>query len=565
MVTDTDSYAFFITDLTPTRGRPRLNHIMNRLMMYGVSAVALICMLMTSACSDDSIGTIDYSKVTTGRMDLSNSIAIGLKSTDDGDKNLKPGLYKIDDNGNITTAELLVTVNDDDKNHQEPLRVVPHAISTASDSYLVAAHCQYFDKNDKIANVPYTGLLVRKSDGKIWGINDNTEWMFDWGQTGGSIDNSFKLKGETLFFCSGDYYNNIRGDVYKVNLTDNIISVQQITENRNTFPYTYHIDDDGVMFSYGNVVYDDSHFSRLNLYWPHAGEKEMMNGFYQKNDESGIENINLPLDVIIDLIPENIMEEYQFTGFKITPYGDLEFSAMNNHPVAFLKFTGGMVSGVYAESEIDLWCFDFMKDNYEAIYDRINSYVLSHGLIPTGYFDIDYETPLYAKFGNFHEIHAGDMDGLPGTCIAFEGDSYSIVVYDGHYVSKIDHNRGTSEFLKKTETEFRHAERKDNEYSPYYNPCFLYSDKLWTYHNRDKFVRWFDLNSLEEGRVDFNKNVPEYMQKETWIFENGNLIFGGFNPVNNNPENFYVNILTGNTRKQETVSGINFKTLINLK
>lgn len=565
MVTDTDSYAFFITDLTPTRGRPRLNHIMNRLMRYGVSAVALICMLLTSACSDDSIGTIDYSKVTTGRMDLSNSVAIGLKLTDDEDKNLKPGLYKIDDNGNITTAELLVTVDGDDNNRQEPLRVAPRAIFTASDSYFIATYCQYFDKNDEIAEVPYKTLLVRKSDGKIWGIDDlylpNPDGVF-------ISSGKFMSENGTLYLCCSNEHNNYtrEGNLIKFVLDSDIPSLEPIANE--ILVDSFHIDKDGVVFSYNN----DSWYSGLQVNWPNGEKKGLYTGFWVFNDDyfdernnNNVGIVDIPDDILVDLIPENNMSYFQYTDFKLHLAAYISISSINNRPVGFTRCSSEYAN-IYATATngyidpVKVYLDETDFSDYQEALSRVFSYALSQKQIPVGYFDITYKkTPERLRFGKFHDMQIDNITFFSNKCVVLEGNNYSVVVDEGHYVSKIDHISGTSQFLKRTETEFGYSKRSEDKD---YNPCFLYSDKLWTYHDHDKFVTWFDLNSLEEGRIDFNVDIPAYMQEEAWEFENGNLIFYGHNTESRQYEQLYINILTGNDRIQEIAPGMNFKSMI---
>lgn len=564
---------------------------------YMFGTIAFIGLLLMQACSDDSMGRIDYSKVTTGRMDLKGAVAVGLKTDNSGtratDGVYKSGLYKIDDDGNITVVGLFVSVNDDESEyeHQEPLRVVPTQIFTASNRYFIASECEYLDKDDDSVYVPYKYLLVRKSDGKIWGIDDIYEYLFD----SDGIDGRFKIEKGTLYFCDNGY--NGLGTVYRFNLDTDIPSFEQVTKDKDTFADTFHIADDGMVFSYNNFHSDSFSTSGLSLSWPNAGW-QLMKPYYENSHTPDhyhfLENKNIlgidweiviPTSLIIDLIPDELRKEYEFIEFRLFIGScTMEFSAINNRPIALPSYNvtddhGECLYSKYHE-------FDDDYDHYEYLYRLIKdptkqeearkralSYALTNGFMPAGYWEITYNaTPLSAEFGNFHEIQSGITEEdvcnkVPGKCNAYEDKDYTLVVYNGHEVSRIDHNSGESKFLKKTENRFGYDRHDDILLSA--DIFFTYSGRLWNYSPSSTFyddynIAWFDPETLEEGRVKFSIDVPEYMNPFLSKFENGNLVFEGKNPKTGNMEYLYMDIFTGNARLQEIAPDMVFKTLIEL-
>lgn len=559
------------------------------LQKYGLYTVAVIGMLVMSACSKDSMTHINYNNVTTGRMDLAGAVSIGLKA-DDGDTRaidgyFKSGLYKIDADGNITMVGLFVSVfvtedEEDDviSEHQEPLRVVPKQVFPASEGFFIASECEYYDKDDDKVNVPYENLLVRKSDGKIWGIDDIISYFIS---SDGlrTQEGRFKYENGTLYFCSSKYADS-QGHVYRFNLDTNIPSFEQITKDRETFADTFHIADDGVVFSWLNTSGQST--SGLNLSWPYAGwqnieyvqENKRTPEYYHflnnENEISGIDwEIVIPADLIMNFISDEYKEQYEFLEFRLY-IGKciMEFAAINNRPVAFpiygddtyghCMYVKYHKNGDNTDRYEDLEHF-IGKEQYREVEQAAKSYALANGFMPFGYLDINYnETPLSATFGDFHKVQTSfnlnEHDITPESCDVYEGNRYSVVFYNNHYVYRIDHTTGESKFLKTTDTPFG-----DDS-----GLTFFYSDKLWNYGRAEgNHISWFDLKSLQEGRIDFTVNVPDY-QRYNYKFEDGNLIFEGKNPVTGNTEYLYIDILTGNARTQEVAPGMTFQTLISL-
>lgn len=561
---------------------------------YMFGTIAFIGLLWMQACSDSSMGRIDYSKVTTGRMDLKGAVAVGLKTDNSGtratDGVYKSGLYKIDDDGNITVVGLFVSINEDDSEyeHQEPLRVVPKNTYAASNSYFIASECEYFDKDDDAVYVPYKYLLVRKSDGKIWGIDDIYEYLFD----SDGIDGRFKIEKGTLYFCDNGFKG--LGTVYRFNLDTDIPSFEQVTKDKDTFADTFHIADDGVVFSYNNTHSDSFSTSGLSLSWPNAGW-QLMKPYYKNTHTPEyirfLENTNIssidweiviPSSLIIDLISDELRKKYEFIEFRLFINScDMEFSTINNRPIAFPSYdlAEDCLYVKYRKSDTDRDLYEFL---YRFIKDastrdeakkRAVSYGLANGLMRRGYCEITYNaTPLSAEFGNFHEIQSelteeDVCNKFSGKCNTYEGKDYTLVVYNGHEVSRIDHNSGESKFLKKTENRFGYDRHDDTLLSS--DIFFTYSGKLWNYAPRftysdDYNIAWFDPETLEEGRVKFSIDVPEYMNPFLSKFENGNLVFEGKNPKTGNMEYLYMDIFTGNARLQEIAPDMVFKTLIEL-
>lgn len=545
---------------------------------YLLSAIAITFTLLIFACSKDSVGShINYNKVTTGRMDLSGAVAVGLM-TESGktraiDGNLESaGLYKIDANGNITAVGLFLSEDEDGNiyEHQEPLRVVPQYIHDATDNYFIAGDCEYFDKDDYKVDVSYEYLLVRKSDGKIWGIDHVVHIGIN------LTLGRYLQKYGNLYYCDGFYcegYREEKGKVYRFNLNTDIPTFEQITKDNETFVNTYHIADNDVIFS--NHI-DSSHNSELHLSWPNAGWQRMSGLDSETSSVLSKYNsweIKVPTELLIDLFNEPTQSEV--AEFKLTrkhALGQGRFLTVNNHPVYFPSFGAGWLDLYYkVEGEEKFrWVGEYQDKNAE-MYLRAESYAESYikEHSPAIYVDILFdETPLSASFGNIHEL-TDDISMLrgvlPNAMSAFECDGYTLVSfsYNKYYdkdteiyvMTKIDKN-GEWKFLKETKANFADYNVRD----PAYHKCYMDSGKLWRCDKSG--AAWFDIETFDEGYLKFSTDVPE--SAEFNKVKNGKAIFVSKNSFTGNTEHIYVDLKTGNVVTEEISPKMVFETLVNL-
>lgn len=146
---------------------------------------------LTTSCSEESIGRVNYDQTASARMDLTGAVSIGVSQGKsqtraiDGEY-LSAGMYKIDANGDIHAVAVYFS---DKSQHEEIVRVAPHGLESITENYMIAVECDYYDSdNDLIQDlwiddgeddvkiikkdIPYKNLLIRKSDGKIWCIDN---------------------------------------------------------------------------------------------------------------------------------------------------------------------------------------------------------------------------------------------------------------------------------------------------------------------------------------------------------------------------------------------------------
>lgn len=219
--------------------------------------------LITVACT--SIEPFDYSKMSVSRMDLSGAVSLALIKDNSTraieGTYLRSGLYKVDANGNITAVAVFFSVDEDGKNyteHEHSLNVRPRELYDITENFCIASDCHYYDDENDEVYVPYSFLLIRKSDGRIWSIDKQIYYT---NNPNGIID--FPTRLSFTQSKSGKlYYAN--KDVYKFNLDSNTPSIEQITKNGSIFS-DFHITEQEIIWTRN---YDD-----ITIYWPYSGFK----------------------------------------------------------------------------------------------------------------------------------------------------------------------------------------------------------------------------------------------------------------------------------------------------
>ena len=122
-----------------------------------------------SSCKDEP--TLGKDKNLT-RFDLSNGDALTIlgdvsSRATDGDFS-KAGMFKIDNNGNITAVGIFV--NEDGKESLSDLKVNPAIMYNLTENYMYFEGCSYYDADGDPVNATdeYRSLIVRRSDGLIF-------------------------------------------------------------------------------------------------------------------------------------------------------------------------------------------------------------------------------------------------------------------------------------------------------------------------------------------------------------------------------------------------------------
>lgn len=577
---------------------------MKRLLWQLPCVLATLCMLCLCGCSsDDGPGMPkDYSNLRLGRMDLSGAVSLGLKKANassraiDGEY-LSAGLYKIDANGNISAVGVYFTTDAEGNRleHEEYLRIDPYMLFNLTDNYFLVAGCDYYDSDgdvvgdktdyDEVGNsylipqdVPYKHLLVRKSDGKIWCVDNIFEMLID-------TSYSWKLAGSFREDSHGTlYFNDNRNAavVYKFNLNDADASFEQITTGKCPHNSFWRIADNGVVWGTNDAGMNMADFV---FAWPYSGWQEM-------------DSVEIYEDIRDDFVRDIPDFEYEHPYYygkeklknfrailhKVVPY----FAGIgNNKPVVFLNNIVRIQAQREGEDE-----FDFVQssefripdsDDYADAYWQLMDLLDSNMPVALLY-DISIgDTPGTAKLSNspielMPQEKAG-FDWIDWDCYCYDynfgcvqsvyiGDDFILTSdnNDKSWITLVDLKTREWRWLKQLDFKVDFSASLSYEYVHSSSAAFSYEGRIWAVDSSSEHFGawWFDLGSLEDGFVKFNVTLPDFINGYYFESDNGKIIFSGVNPANGNTEKVIVGIMTGEAVTEVTEPELLFETLISL-
>ena len=520
-------------------------------------------------------------------MDLSGAVSVGLKNGDsraiDGEY-LSSGMYKIDADGNITAVAVYFSTDTlgNRLEHEEKLRIVPKNLFNISDNYLMVTYCSYYDSDgDKVSDkweynedtdeskwikqdVPYKHLLVRKSDGKIWCVDNISETI---------LSGSSGLAGKFVESNSGDLYFIAKSSkaAFKFNFTNDSASFEQITTGDGAISYP----DDIIVTDNGIV----GEFSKKDIYfgWPHSGftyfNLELSkDGFF--SEFAGSLNEDFPSS-----IPDGDLGLFQYKLRRdnnnkyywdtIPMYNDLKFERGTPYLSAFTSKNKLyiMIKANYSQeskiSESDLTPGNFHSYNMtrDEVISAINKAAYEKLPLPTIYNIIPGEKPgeitfkKIASLNKWNDFIYTDINihywvtsryGTDISQMIFNDDK--VYVFANGYLTICDLKNNTWEVIKEVESDKYNIE---------------FQGKLW-YYNRDETnleIYWLDLNALQSGTIHCNVILPDYVGSS---YKNGIITYSGVDPATSNTVNIYIDITTGEAVNEVNSPEYFFETIVPL-
>ncbi|MDE6352000.1 MAG: hypothetical protein K2K88_02505, partial [Muribaculaceae bacterium] len=213
----------------------------------------------------------DYEKMRPSMMDIVGAKSVGFieESVASRGEALSSGLYKIDANGNISAVAVYFTEDEygNQTQHKDEVKMIDADIHNAGTDYLYFIYCEFVDKKgERIYGLPYR-ILVRKSDGKMWSL-DNTEVYYR-----GPDDGQFYQADDgTLYY--GDFYGTqtYTKEIYKLNLKTEPATEEQVTANIE-IQAPIAVDSKGVIC--GPVNRLQSYWWRGTFAWQNSGFQEV--------------------------------------------------------------------------------------------------------------------------------------------------------------------------------------------------------------------------------------------------------------------------------------------------
>ncbi|MBD5241095.1 MAG: hypothetical protein HDS59_03320 [Barnesiella sp.] len=469
--------------------------------------------------------------------------------------------------------------------HEEKLRIVPKNLFNISDNYLMVTDCSYYDSDgDKVSDkweynedtdegkwirqdVPYKHLLVRKSDGKIWCVDNISETI---------LSGSSKLAGKFVESNSGDLYfiANSSDAAFKFNFTNDSASFEQITTGYGAISYP----DDIIVTDNGIV----GEFSKKDIYfgWPHSGftyfNLELSkDGFF--SEFAGSLNEDFPSS-----IPDGDLGLFQYKlrwddnnnkyyWDTIPMYNDLKFERGTPYLSAFTSKNKLyiMIKANYSQeskiSESDLTPGNFHSYNMtrDEVISAINKAAYEKLPLPTIYNIIPGEKPgeitfkKIASLNKWNDFIYTDINihywvtsryGTDISQMIFNDDK--VYVFANGYLTYCNLKNNTWEVIKELESDKYNIE---------------FQGKLW-YITNDKVnpeIYWVDLNSLQSGTIHCNVILPDYVLGYSSC-KNGIITYSGVDPATSNRVYFYIDITTGEAVSEVNSPELMFETIVPL-
>ncbi len=525
-------------------------------------------------------------------MDLSGAVSVGLKNGDsraiDGEY-LSSGMYKIDADGNITAVAVYFSTDTlgNRLEHEEKLRIVPKNLFNISDNYLMVTDCSYYDSDgDKVSDkweynedtdegkwirqdVPYKHLLVRKSDGKIWCVDNISETI---------LNGSSKLAGKFVESNSGDLYF-IKKAAFKFNFTNDSASFEQITTGDGAIygPDDIIVTDNGIVGEFENISND---WAEIYFGWPHSGFTNLNLKFSRdgiSSEFAGSLNEDFPSSIPVGDLGLYVYEKHYDKNNNVywdtIPFFDkLKFEITDSYLSVFKSKNKLyiMIDAAYCQKR-SLWypnedSWEYRSMTRDESISAVKKAAYEKLPLPTIYIVVPGEKPgeitfkkivTLNKWNDFRRTSTSDW-GIYG----FDTNYYTsisqeivtddkVYVFANGYLTICDLKNNTWEVIKKVES---------NKYD------IEFQGKLW-YFNKDNFktnpeIHWLDLNSLQSGTIHCNVILPDYVGYSS--YKNGIITYWGVDPATSNKVNIYIDITTGEAVNEVNSPELMFETIVPL-
>ena len=441
-------------------------------------------------------------------MDLSGAVSIGLSQGStvsraiDGEL-ASAGMYKIDANGKITAVGVYFTTDVDGNrlDHEESLRVAPKALFKLTDNFILAIQCDYYDvEGDLVQNkfevidddhtkfirqeVPYKDLLVRISDGKIWCVDDISDYMYFFSYYNGYIPWDYAESNQNLYLTS-------RNNVYKFNLNDGSLLFEQINKSQVPTSDIFGLTENEV------IVFTDGTY-RLYYLW--------QNGGFQDIDVS-------------DWLRNTYAEEERSISYN------------GHYGVYFTKHKPFIVASTPTRVFEYTKYPDYTYINYS---DAARLYFVD---VPDRPGEVNYSEPIFLKV-NEKIDETNDRQFLFWDGSFYEDENLILIagkVSGSNFITRLNKRNKNWDYLTETNSLFQFKENNK------------YDGKVWSISNdkNNLGADWLDLTSLETGFIKFNVQLPDYINSVSYNIGNGYVEYSGYNPENGNLISVYIDITTG--------------------
>lgn len=472
----------------------------------------MMCVIAMNSCDDGP----DYGKMRVSRMDIVGAKAVGFIDADNNSRGeaISSGLYKIDADGNITAVAVYFTEDEsgNQSKHESEVKLEYAVMHDVCNDFIYFTGCHFVDKKGEwIEELPYH-ILVRKSDGKMWNLDEKAcglniynfeDWQF------------FQSYDGTLYYAPYNSYNGIVGNIYKFDLKTEPATIQQVTANIKLYP-PYAVDSKGVICAPVNEF--ENHRHPITIAWPNSGFQEFESVSTARTDYS---------DQVEGLViePSDYCSVVCFRGqfYQLGAYSYK--SNISEYPFVDLATCNKILIGdTPGSASVD-------------VSETIN--LKNDILANSGFYDPEYHssimvTPDYILLST----------RLPKD-------------YHGGYKCWISAlNPEKKEWKWITETTVFIS----------FDDSIFYNNRYWSITKQDGALGafWFHPGSFESGFIKFNVTLPDYIDSSKYKAVDGKVIYSGINPADSHLVKVVVDLMTGDAITNDEAPEMLFSTLISL-
>lgn len=454
-------------------------------------SILFVSMLLLFISCDENIGHGDK-RLKLQSLDLSGAQYLTIVGDATKADAGKPGLFKIDEGGNMSAVMLTCTEESDGSvtETRTDIEVIPRYICSLTNDYTLMLDCRFIEDGQDIGmqqyyepTAFYFNVLVRNSDGKIFYVPEAAEKQYSlyrddciWACT--------KDKAGNVYFVAGGYV----GELISAGNDMSIRQCGSLNIDMSNFDFRLYVDSRLYVFDNGTIAYCFA--GTCTFLYPNGGFESIGES---RSEEFGTDSYALALDDGIKLITVKNEPGYPNPNFAIE-WNDVEVGAVRGEtkivgPVASIS-SGTKWNDNFSSPDCLLWAWGMKvtgRGTMADVYDFPDKYVLGRTLL------LDKST---LKFSELNR------------------DVYYNIIQP----------------------------REDN----------MYKGRVWSVS--DSGASWFDPKSFEYGSIKYN--LPQdYVFTESFTdIPQGKIIMIGINPNNGNGIRADIEMESGRFSIKETAA-----------
>lgn len=342
-------------------------------------SILFVSMLLLFISCDENIGHGDK-RLKLQSLDLSGAQYLTIVGDATKADAGKPGLFKIDENGNMTAVMLTCTEESDGSvtETRTDIEVIPRYICSITNDYTLMLDCRFFEDGQDIGmqqyyepDVFYFNVLVRNVDGKLFYVPEAAEKQYS------------LYKEDCICACTKDR----DGNVYFVagGYVGELISAGNDMNIRQCSPLSVEMPNvDSRLYVFDNGTIACCFAGTCTFLYPDGGFENIGDS---ASEEFGTDSYALALDDGIKLITVKNEPGYPNPNFVIE-WNNVDVGASRGEtkivgPLASIS-SGTEWNDIYSSPDCLLWAWSMNvsgRGSVAEVYDFPDTYVLGRTLL----------------------------------------------------------------------------------------------------------------------------------------------------------------------------------------